>query len=269
MTRLHTLALLLLLVTTAACARALNYEDPAGPRFASVGRTDRTSLVRPTPTELRVVTFNIKYGRAIDRAIEVLRAPPLRGADVIALQEIDEEDAARVAAALHMEYVYYPISLHPLDDRHFGSAVLSAWPIERDWKVLLPYRSASRRQRRGGTAVVIRAGDVRIRIYSVHLELPLNLTPAQRTEQVARLIGDAAAAAEPVVIAGDLNGPDVAWLFEDAGYAWATRELGPTAAIFRADHVFARGLEPADAGLHPHVRGASDHLPAWVVLRLR
>lgn len=259
---------LLLLLLPVACARALNYEDPAGPRFASTGRTDRTALARPTPGELRVVTFNIKYGRAIDRAIEVLRAPPLRAADVIALQEVDEEDAARIAVALHLEYVYYPISVHPLDDRHFGSAVLSAWPIERDWKVLLPHRSASRRQRRGGTAAVIRAGDVRIRIYSVHLELPLSLTPAQRTAQVEWLLTDAAAATEPVVIAGDFNGPDVAWLFEDAGYAWATRAVGPTASLFRADHVFARGLEPADAGVHAHVRGASDHRPIWTVLRL-
>src|SRR5690606_1027568 len=146
-------------------------------------------------------------------------------------QEIDEEDAARIAAALHLEYVYYPISLHPLDNRHFGSAVLSAWPIERDWKVLLPHLSATRQQRRGGTAAIIRAGDVRLRIYSVHLELPLSLTPAQRTEQARRLLADAEGASEPVVIAGDLNGTDVAWLFDEAGYVWATRELGPTASI--------------------------------------
>lgn len=270
MHRHHTrLATALLLLLLAGCARAINLTDPSGPRFASDGRSERSALERPTPAELRVVTFNIKYGRAIDLAIEVLRSPTLRAADVVALQEVDEAGTARIAAALHLEYVYYPISVHPLDERHFGSAVLSAWPIERDWKLLLPHLSVSRRQQRGGTGVIIRAGDARVRIYSVHLELPLSLTPAQRAAQVERVLADAAAATEPVVIAGDVNGADVAWQFADAGYDWPTRAVGPTAFIFRADHIFTRGLEPVAAGVHAPVRGASDHLPVWSVLRLR
>ena len=160
----------------AACAPAINLTDPAGPRFGTHGRTERTGLARATPTELVVATFNIKYGRRVGRAIEVLRTPPLRSADVILLQEVDDEDVERVAAALNLEYVYYPGSIHPTENRHFGSAILSAWPIERDWKVILPHRSWSRGQQRTATAAVLRTGDRRVRVYSLHLELPLNIT---------------------------------------------------------------------------------------------
>lgn len=64
---------------------------------------------------LRIVSFNIKFGRRIDAAIEVLGTGNLRGADVLALQEMDEVGVERIARALKLNYVYYPGSIHPVD----------------------------------------------------------------------------------------------------------------------------------------------------------
>jgi endonuclease/exonuclease/phosphatase family metal-dependent hydrolase len=259
---------LLLGLALGACANARNLTDPGAPRFGTSGRTERTALATGTPERLTVVTFNIKYGRRVDLAIEVLRSPALRIADIIALQEVDEHDVERIASALRLEYVYYPASVHPVEGRHFGSAILSAWPIERDWKVLLPHYSWGRRQQRTGTGAVLRLGDARVRVYSVHLEVPVSLTPGRRREQVERLLCDAGDAREPIVVAGDFNGPDVAYLFERQGYTWPTRGLGPTAALFSADHVFVRDLAPLEAGLVEDTRGASDHKPVWTTVAL-
>jgi len=251
-----------------ACAPTINLEDPSGPRFGTTGRTERTALATTTPEQIEVVTFNVKYGREVERAIEVLRTPPLRGADVISLQEVNADGAARIAQALGMEYVYYPASIHPVEDTEFGAALFSGWPIERDWKVILPHHSFPRNQQRGASAAVLRLGERRLRVYAVHMELGTNITPAQRNDQVQYLLHDAADAAEPVVIAGDFNGADVALPMEQAGYMWANRDAPPSLYLLHTDHIFARGVEPVASGTVEYVHGASDHRPVWATLRL-
>ena len=267
--RLAPLAPVATTVLLLACAPTVNLEDPAGPRFGTSGRTERTALAAATPERITVVTFNVKYGRAIDRAIAVLRTPPLRAADVISLQEVDAAGAERIARALSMEYVYYPASIHPVEDTEFGAALLSGWPIERDWKLILPHRSYPRDQQRGASAAVLRMGAVLVRAYAVHMELGSNITPRQREEQVQHLLCDAWDAQAPVVIAGDFNGADVAFLMEQAGYVWANRDAGPSVYFLRLDHIFTRGMERLEAGTVSDVRGASDHRPVWATLRLQ
>jgi endonuclease/exonuclease/phosphatase (EEP) superfamily protein YafD len=71
-----------------------------------------------------------------------------------------------------------------------------------------------------------------------------------------------------VVIAGDFNGADVAFLMEQAGYAWANRDAPPSLYFLRADHIFARGLAPLASGTVQRVAGASDHRPVWATFRL-
>ncbi|HSJ15828.1 MAG TPA: endonuclease/exonuclease/phosphatase family protein [Longimicrobiales bacterium] len=254
-----------------ACAPTINYSEPDGPRYGTARSPAGAADTGFTPAQLTVVTFNIRYGRHVDRAIDVLRAPPLRGADVISLQEIDADGASRIADALGMHYVYYPSVVHPVGNRQFGPAVLARWPIEHDWKLLLPHPSWGRGQLRTVTAAVLRVGTARVRVYALHLELPIRITPAGRNRQVERILCDARDAPEPVVIAGDFNGPDVAWLFEREGYHWASRSTGPTAGVLHLDHIFARGLEPPGplhAGVVTDTRGASDHRPLWAVFTL-
>jgi endonuclease/exonuclease/phosphatase family metal-dependent hydrolase len=223
----------------------------------------------PAPAAgIRVVTFNIRFAREIARAIEVLRHDSLRGADILALQEMDEAGADRIARTLGYDYAFYPAVIHPTSGRYFGPAVLSRWPIERSWKVLLPHAGWTRGQRRTATAAVLRVRNTRILAYAVHLETPVQLSDAGRRDQVMAVLDDAADFRGPVVIAGDFNSEGVGLLLARRGYLWLTRRVGPTVAWFSWDHVFVRGLAPArprSAGVVPEVRGASDHHPVWGV----
>ena len=75
-------------------------------------------------------TYNLRWGRHVNRAIHVLQTrAPLRGADVVLLQEMDADGTERIANALEMFWVYYPAAIHPKRGRDFGNAILSRWPI--------------------------------------------------------------------------------------------------------------------------------------------
>lgn len=250
-----------------SCAPAVNLLSPAGPLFEGRHAPAPPSVASPV-RPIRVVTFNIKHAREIDRAIEVLREDSLRGADILALQEMDERGAERIARALGYDYAFYPAVIHPASRRYFGPAVLSRWPIEKSWKVLLPHAGWTRGQRRTATAAVLRIGSTRVLAYAVHLETPVQISDAERRDQARAVVRDAERHRGPVVIAGDFNSEGIGLLLAEEGYAWLTRRVGSTVAWFSWDHVFVRGLVPAgprSAGVVRDARGASDHRPVWAV----
>src|SRR5688572_28886333 len=81
-----------------------NYLDPAGPFYATAHGDGRD--LEPG---LRVVTFNVERGRRVDQAVAALQShPALRGADVIALQEMSAAGVDAVARALRMNLLYFP-----------------------------------------------------------------------------------------------------------------------------------------------------------------
>jgi endonuclease/exonuclease/phosphatase family metal-dependent hydrolase len=250
-----------------SCAPATNLLSLTGPRFEGRYAPHPPPAASPE-SPIRFVTFNIRFAREIDRAIEVLRDDSLRGADVLALQEMDETGAERIARTLGYDYAFYPAVIHPTSGRYFGPAVLSRWPIERSWKVVLPHAGWTRGQRRTATAAVLRVRSTRVLAYAVHLETPVQLSEAERRDQALAVLTDAADWRGPVVIAGDFNSEGIGLLLARHGYVWLTRRVGPTVAWFSWDHVFVRGLAPArprSAGVVRDVRGASDHHPVWAV----
>jgi endonuclease/exonuclease/phosphatase family metal-dependent hydrolase len=254
-------------VMMSACAPTLNLPDPAGPKFEG-----RFAPASPDDgaASLKVVTFNIKLGRQIDKAAAVLQAGDLRGADVIAVQEVDQTGAARLAQALRMNYVYYPGVVHPTDHRYFGPAILTRWPIERSWKLTLPHLGRFRHQQRTATAAIIRYHGLPVRVYAVHFEAQLRLTAAQRADQVRAVLDDARRMAGPVVIAGDFNSYDIGPVLTRAGYLWLSERTGPSISMFSWDHIFAAGFTPAgsrSSGVAGDTHGASDHHPVWAVMR--
>ncbi|MEP6688974.1 MAG: endonuclease/exonuclease/phosphatase family protein [Gemmatimonadales bacterium] len=251
----------------AGCARTTNLLDPASPRFA--GAYAPAAPDRPGSAAIRVVTFNIKLARRINRAIEVLRSDSLYDADILALEEMDDAGVDRIARALRLNYVYYPGSIHPTDHKYFGPAILSRWPIERSWKLLLPHEGRIRHQRRTATGAEIRVRGRRIRVYAVHLETPFKVSDADREDQARTILGDASDFDGPVVIAGDFNSYGVGQVLVRGGYRWLTARLDPTISYFSWDHIFVRRLSPAQpfsAGVVKQVRGASDHRPVWAVV---
>ena len=260
------LGLAVALLAAAACSNALNYADPSGPRY-----TGHFSGVDADPA-LRIVTFNIKFSREIDRAIELFQKNhDLQNPDIIALQEMNNAGVDRIAQALGMNYVYYPSAFHPQGSGDFGCALLVKGTIESDHKVLLPHTSRFRHLLRAAVAADVVVDGIRLRAYSVHLETPFQITASQRRDQVRAILEDAARYSGPVVVAGDFNNRDIVGdVLGKAGFQWVTRDAGHTISFFSWDHVFVRGLAlkaPPRKGLVLNNNGASDHLPVWAEMQ--
>ena len=261
--------LLLLCLTTlapGACRTGLNYTDAVGPRYAGPVPVPDTSLGwRDT---LRVVSFNVEWGRSVDSALAVFAGEPdLADADLVLLQEMDEAGSRRMAEALGLGFVYYPAIHSSRNDRDFGNAVLSRWPIVQDEKLLLPHHSIFGRTQRIATVVTVQVGRIPVRVYSVHLATPPNLALRDRMDQMRTVLRDARKHPH-VVIGGDLNSGRMARMAAERGYAWPTRD-GPRTVLFgRWDHIMFKGLALPDSDASGTVednRGASDHLPVWAV----
>jgi len=219
-----------------------------------------------TRSVLRVVTFNIKYSKEIALATRALEGDSLRDADLVMLQEMDEVGVDRIARALELNYAYYPATIHPATGRYFGPALLSRWPIERSWKVMLPHASWGRGQRRTATAAILRVRGERLLAYAVHLETPIRITPSERRDQIQVVLDDASSFDGPVVIAGDFNSEEIGTHLRRKGYRWVTEGIGPTVSFFSWDHIFTRGLRVAHLGVVRENHGASDHRPVWAVV---
>jgi endonuclease/exonuclease/phosphatase family metal-dependent hydrolase len=193
---------------------------------------------------------------------------------------MDAPGTERVAKALSLNAVYFPSGVHPKHRRDFGCALLSPWPLEQPRKVILPHGARGSGLRRAAVTAVVVRGEQRITAYCVHLPSPLAISGGSRREELRVLAADAAAADEPVVMAGDFNSHDKVEELAKAGFTWVTRDVGATArfrllgiplAGLSYDHVLVKGLrllaEPGSMGVIEDNRGASDHDPVWAVLR--
>jgi endonuclease/exonuclease/phosphatase family metal-dependent hydrolase len=245
------------------CATAYNYLEPEGPRFEA-----RLGQVQDADPALRVVTFNIENGQKVQRAVAVLAShPQLRGADVLVLQEMTAGGVEAIARALSLNAIYFPVSRLEGHDR--GNAVLSPWPIEAGWKVLLPHLARVVKSARAAVAARLRIDGRPIVVYSVHLGSPLGTSGAKRRAQAAAVLADADRHPDDAaIVAGDFNSHSVGEVFVRGGFLWPTKSVGKTVGLFSFDHIFSRGLSSgaSQAGIAKEVRDVSDHRPVWAVL---
>jgi endonuclease/exonuclease/phosphatase (EEP) superfamily protein YafD len=262
-------SLLLLVALTASCRAVLNYPSALGPRYA--GAPGSISAVQADGRVLRVVTYNVQWGKHIDRAINVLKTRvPLPDADILVLQEMDAEGTRRIANALGMSWVYYPAAVHPKLGHDFGNAVLSRWPIVADEKLMLPHIGGLRHAQRIATAATVLVGTIRVRVYSAHLGTPSDIRPSKRRDQARTILADAAAY-PLVIVAGDMNSHGIGKEFVAGGFLWPTEHNRFTTAVFNWDHVFLKGLSAPDqmfTGVVRDTLGTSDHDPVWAVAQL-
>jgi endonuclease/exonuclease/phosphatase family metal-dependent hydrolase len=239
--------------------------DPAGPRHAANASAPAIS----DDGQLRIVSFNVKFAKRIDRAIRVLRTDvTLANPDIVLLQEMDEAGTAAIADSLGMNWIYYPASVASHHD--FGNAILSCWPLEQDTKILLPHQAKLRGNRRIAVAATVRVEGRAVRVYCVHLATPLWTGANARREQLATVLDDAARFSD-VVIGGDFNSETVPEVAFARGYAWPTRRLPHTAKWWTVDHILLKGDLSADSSSAGVVRDnlkASDHRPVWVAVSL-
>ena len=156
---------------------------------------------------MRLVSFNIQYGIGLDGNFDIARiADTVRGADVIALQEVtrnferngDADLPALLSALLPDHYhAFGPGSVTDAGSgmvegrvrmrlAEFGNMILSRHPIRAVRNLLLPRSRTYDRLnlQRSALECVIDAPGGAIRFYSVHLD---HRSPAERVAQIAFL----------------------------------------------------------------------------------
>jgi len=268
----RSLFLVTVFILATACCPQVKYLDPHEPVFRGYYGSDKLNLVN----SIKVVSFNIEFGEEIKQAIsEFAEAEELRSADIICLQEMDEEGVELIAKNFKLNYVYYPSVRHKYG-KNFGNAILSKWDISEDKKIILPYKNPFCGHKRIAISAIVTVQGIKILVYSIHNEVN-SLAMEKRLKQVEYIVNSIPDSAEHTIIAGDFNTlfqntiNRVQDIFEANGLTRATKNkhitlhTGPYNSIsFTLDHIFYAGLKLLDAGVY-NKSTASDHLPVWAV----
>lgn len=255
-----------------SCSPVQNYLSPDKPKFAG----EYSNNPRLSDDQIRVVSFNIKFGEKIRQSIkELSQYPQLKDADIILLQEMDERGCESIARALQYDYVYYPSVIHRHHHKNLGNAILSKWPLKDERKIILPYSDAVRNIKRSAVSARIGLKGLEVLVYSVHTST-VWLDRERRISQADSLLRSVPEDADYVIMGGDFNTPGY-WnvsmfdhLFAKDGFVRASRHAGSTYKIgpvkMTLDHIFVKGLEPVSSGTVKSST-ASDHLPLWAILK--
>jgi endonuclease/exonuclease/phosphatase family metal-dependent hydrolase len=250
-----------------------NYDEPNQPLFEGSYASRQPEF----DGEIKVVTWNIKFSEEIEQAIkELMEVPELKGADILLLQEMDEEGVEAIARALEYNYVYFPASVHSRHGRNFGNAILSKWPLANPAKLMLPHENPQNGQRRIATRAETTIGDEKLLVYSVHTETAV-LGGEKRYEQVQAIVDDISDDPTHVLVGGDFNtltDGEIAELegqFVPAGLIRGSAGADPTVekggVDFSLDHIFTKGGPVIGNGVWTE-SDASDHSPVWVRMNL-
>jgi endonuclease/exonuclease/phosphatase family metal-dependent hydrolase len=158
---------------------------------------------------MKVVSYNIQFGRGLDGVIDLVRTcSAVRGADIICLQEVDqgwkrsdEKDQDVEIAGLMPSYYYVYGSSFDVDAsnraahgavinrrRRHGNMILSRWPILSSRNINLPKQHYPDKFNMQMTCVeaVIDTGAIVTRVYSYHASY---LDSAERLAQVTDFAG--------------------------------------------------------------------------------
>ncbi len=202
-----------LAVLALATARGLAEPAPRPlPSPTTQPATTQPATTAPTaqPARLTVATLNILYeNRDVPAIIRTLQACD---ADVICLQEVNQQALAEIAWAMVKTHTY--IRRRPESHRAGGYAVLSRLPIFSE-KYVPPKHGPF-----GAQSVDVRYDRRRVRIVNVHLQVTVPRRGALPWELLANLKRDERvraaeirhiwrqlAHAGPMVVVGDFNSP--------------------------------------------------------------
>ncbi|WAT17313.1 endonuclease/exonuclease/phosphatase family protein [Aurantiacibacter sp. MUD11] len=226
---------------------------------------------------LTFASYNIHKGvgadrrRDPDRIIEVIEEI---GADVIALQEVDERFGNRRAVLDRdeLEKAGYQVASKPTKPASMGwhgNALL----VREGLKVVeVDAHHLPQVEPRGAIRATLRKGRQEICVTGMHLDL----TGLQRKRQFAHVCNASRAPGLPAVMLGDCN----EWLRPFGGWRglaahWHMVEPGrsfpsqrPMLALDRVVHTSHWQLEEAEVHNSSTARQASDHLPVYARLKL-
>lgn len=196
----------------------------------------------PTAVRFRLLTFNL-LGKSSAEITAIIRAA---NADLVAVQELSDEGAARLCEDLFAEYPY--MLLHPKGTPNYyvGMGFLSRHPIIAD-----EYRLVGLGQQR----VEVHVNGEPLIYFNVHTEVPFAGHNAEgdllRTEHVRALLDWAAwDAALPLVISGDFNMTELTEDYKrmtvhyDDAYQKAGRGFGFTFPSYAEWRGWRRGIPP-------------------------
>jgi len=249
-----------------------NFNDPQGPVYLGEYATEPASY----NGRIKLVTWNLRHGERVDEAIKTLQnGEPLRDADVVLLQEMDEVGVERMARALSYNYVFYPAIFNPRHGKSQGNAILTKWPIRSYSKTVLPKLGSELMQTRISVKATIVVNEVEVDVYNEHLEtlwlLPLRVN--YQADYLVRQIDPKRIS----IVAGDFNSWNnlvIAYLeqlFNDIGFVRVSAGTGYTfkAGLLRLtlDHIFTNHEEDFRVGIWRNT-DASDHYPLWVDLEM-
>jgi endonuclease/exonuclease/phosphatase family metal-dependent hydrolase len=284
----------LLVVVSALCLvpsgrRARAHDGAKEPSLLEVGGDMKAdSRTPPAPSELKVVSYNIRY-RAGDDLRQLARLlkedPEIGGAHVIGLQEVDRNKrrtgnvntARQLAEALGMRYAWAaPPSADDDGEEETGCAILSPFPLTDVRRILLTHEGPNGR-RRVAVGATVQVGRTPLRVYSVHAETRMPLEKKVEHWRAVlddlRNFPDAAGA----VVLGDFNtikGKDVKAarrLFAGEGFTAphpdGERTWKTLVFKLKLDWLWLRGLEARASGIDKGV-GLSDHWPLWATVSL-
>lgn len=228
--------------------------------------------VKPqTPLTLRVLTYNIHHGEAMDKKFDYQRLAKVikdLSPDLVALQEVDVgteraagvDQAALLGKLCKMHHAFGQAM--PYQGGQYGEAILSRFPIERVLDHPLPYQFEEEPR----AALEVRVsprGIGPIAFVGTHLCHQKVENRVQQTQRIQWLFPKPEGC--PVILAGDFNarpGSEPMKVLFDAGW---TDAVSPRSVI---DYVLLRSCDPWKvkevAVLDETV--VSDHNPVLVVL---
>ena len=252
-----------------------NYIHSIQPRYASMDTA--THCAEPKET-IKVITYNIKLSKNTGQALKLLAGHhDLGNADIICLQEMDHKGVKLIADELKYNFVYYPAILHPRNNKDFGNAILSKWPIVSDRKIILPKLGTGKLQRIAVRATLL-INDTKVTVFCVHMKMFVR--SYQRRIPIDQIIGAIEPSIKHSIIAGDFNTFSksncraILKPFKEADFQLATGSIGWTYKYWyllnkrsTLDHIFTRGMTVVNTGKVIN-RIPSDHIPIWGELKI-
>jgi len=234
--------------------------------------SDTLALAEPIdldPWPLTVVTYNIHGAVGTDGRFDPQRvADVLReiDADVIALQEVPLGDSRRenVLAVLQQATGFHAVEgpALTLPHRRYGNAVLSRYPVVNTRTIDLSFGS---REPRGALDADLDVHGHPLRIVATHL----GLRPAERRDQIRRLLQTFDTDKMPVILMGDVNewfvwGRCLRWLISHFEAVPTVRTFPSRWPLFALDRIWIsprHRLLRIEVHNTPLAKLASDHLP--------
>lgn len=221
------------------------------------------------PWPLTVATYNIHSAIGTDGKFEPQRiAGVLReiGADVIALQEVPLGGSRRgdVLSLLQQATGFHAVegAVQDTPEHRYGNAVLSRYPVIATRRLDLSFGS---REPRGALDADIDVNGNPLRIVATHL----GLRPAERREQIRRLLQVFDTGRMPVILMGDVNewfvwGRPLRWLVSHFEAVPQVRTFPSRWPVFALDRIWIsprHRLLRIEVHATPLAKKASDHLP--------